>query len=520
MELSSVHMASLEKFNADLCDTIDRLHSLVQGFSSWFSPLDSIYRGLTEIFESPPTISAANSSAISLYLETCRSTSALLTASVTELIGDRFTTGQVTQIRELFAVFSDISKIYMQFRPNFVQNLSSPVDRIPKILNHKFSKILTELGESVDAEPSELILLNLLPISFPRHMISYSLLFCQLVDLHHRMVFAEYSEKSRRELFAVYTKFPYPGVLLGWPEFRDLVDDQNALIRGVREFRAVLRPRHERLAEEVKGLSSAWQEFQQLELNDVVRLREQSSSTSDQLLDASGEVEQLTEIQGRGFARQAFDCPSLSFSDHRADADALTDFKTKLLVDLDQLVFCRTCLTQGRQETTRARFASLLAEIASLAAARGSALMAIPESLAAASALPTVTDLFCRPEVVSFHAVVLPSVTNLDRMIETLKGMIAEKRQTSTEIYDRIRSRRIEADRLGAVAESVKQRANNPEGQCRTCEEGRVFVLAKCGHSFCERCVNRFHETRMQRCPYAECSVAFSPEDVLRINWE
>jgi hypothetical protein len=89
--------------------------------------------------------------------------------------------------------------------------------------------------------------------------------------------------------------------------------------------------------------------------------------------------------------------------------------------------------------------------------------------------------------------------------------MIAEKRQTSAGIYDAVRSRRLEADRIAAVADAVKQKAGNPDGQC-------LFVLCRCGHSFCERCLNRLLEAKGQRCPYPSCGLALTSEDILRIK--
>jgi hypothetical protein len=436
------------------------------------------------------------------------------------MIADRFTTSQVTQLRELFTVFADIAKIYLQFRPSSFENFCQSTDLVPKILDRQFSKILTELGTSMNAEPSDLVLLNLLPISFSRHRISYSLLFCQLIDLHQRMAFAECSEKSRRELFDVYRKFPYPRVLLGWPEFRDLSVDQNALIRSVREFRIALRPWHDRLAGKLERFTTALHALAQFSQSELGGLKEHALSLVDQLIQLSSQIQTFRAIQSHRSVLRPLDCPTLTFSDLNADADTLKEFKTELVADLNQIKPYLIRSPTQRGSSLRSRFAVILAEIARLAAGRDPALSGLAECGAALSALPAVTDRFCASDVISFHAVVLPSMTNLDRMIETLKQMIAEKQRTSAEIYDAVTARRIEAGRLAAVAASLKQRADSPDGQCRSCEESRVFVLGKCGHSFCERCMNRILESRMQRCPYPSCNVAFAPEDILRINWE
>jgi hypothetical protein len=183
--------------------------------------------------------------------------------------------------------------------------------------------------------------------------------------------------------------------------------------------------------------------------------------------------------------------------------------------DVEQI---RAYLAAG--EATRSPVTPFAAQLNRVVSRSTAVLSVLHECEIAARLVPAVVDSFCGRQTLLFQTIVRPSLANLDATIEALRGMAAEKREKSGELHDAIRRHRLEADRLEAVAACAKQKAKEPEGQCRDCEEHRVFVLARCGHSFCERCCNRLMESRLHICPYQRCNLAFSLEDILRINWE
>jgi hypothetical protein len=426
----------------------------------------------------------------------------------------------VAQLRALFTWFSDVAKIYIQFQPKFIHDLCEPTDRFPKVLKQRFSKVLESLAETVETQPSEVALLNLLPISFPRQMISYSLLFCQLIDTHQRMVFAEYSEISRRELFRVARRFPDPRVLVGWPAFRDLLESQNGLIRNVAEFRGVLGGWHRRLVDEVEGLVGVRTELLvQVVQVDLCALREQAAVAARGLVEASEKAKLLRIIEHTQSQISQFSQLELTFSDIDRDLAIIRELRDYSVQELERI---RTYLAGPRAcpKSDAYRFPDFTAHINRVTTRSTAFLSVLQECESAARVLMVIADCLCGRQTVLFQTVVRPSLDNLDAMIEALRAMAAKKREKSAELHDAIRKHRLEADRLEAVVACAKQKAKEPEGQCRDCEERRVYVLAKCGHSFCERCLNKQLESRLHICPYSQCNVTFSVDDVMQINWE
>jgi hypothetical protein len=350
-------------------------------------------------------------------------------------------------------------------------------------------------------------------------MISYSLLFCQLIDTHQRMVFAEYSEISRRELFGVSRRFPDPRILAGWPDFRELLENQNWMIRSLAEFRGALSGWHIRLADEVEGLAGVRQELIRVAQFDVSGVREQGALVIPALIESCRQDGVFRIIEQNRSRMPQFPRFDVAFSDLSHDLERIRELRDDLA---GQLARIRAYLAKDRTpvRSSENRFPAFAAHRNTMASRTTRLLSTLQECERAARFLPAIVDSICSRQTVLFQAVIRPSLDNLDATIEALRAMATEKREKSGELHDTIRRHRLEADRFEAVAACAKQKAKEPDGQCRDCEERRVFVLAKCGHSFCERCLNRLMESRLHVCPYSRCNLPFGVEDILRINWE
>jgi hypothetical protein len=333
------------------------------------------------------------------------------------------------------------------------------------------------------------------------------------------MVFAEYSEISRRELFAVSRRFPDPRILVGWPDFRGLLENQNCLIRGLAEFRITLGGWHGRLADEAMALASIREELLRVAQFDLRGLQEQTGLARQAWVEASHAAEILRIIDRDRSEIDQFLFLDITFSDLARDRDKIAELRENLAGGLARI---RAYLTRHHNtpESGRDRFTAIAAHMDRVASRSSVLLSVLHECESAARLFPATADFLCGRQTVLFQTVVRPSLDNLDATIEALRVMAAEKREKMGELQDAIRERRLEADRFEAVVACAKQKAKEPEGQCRDCEERRLFVLVKCGHSFCERCLNRLLESKHRVCPYSRCSLAFSDDDIMRINWE
>jgi hypothetical protein len=505
-------MTSLEKFNTDLCDATDLLSTLVDSFTSWFPRLTTICQGLSETFQSPISVSGSNS--IAQYVDASKNSSVLLSQSMTALIADRFTTTQIKELRDIFVWFSNVSKCSNDFRPQFSTIFSTRADKLQKVLDRKFSKILTELAETVDTEPSAFALLNLLPISFPRQLIAYSLLFCQLLDIHQRLVSADAAEQSRRELFNIHRKFPAPKVLMGWPKFVNSLRLQNELIQLISQFRLSLRRHSQKLVAEAEKVGAVRRDIDQIVQVYLVDLKEQSLASLAELIDASVLLRDLHMIQrGRPLCAR-FDEIVLPADLRR---DRLLDLREKLNAEVAQL---RACLAKPKpiqkNNVFRTFAERMLAAYRTAPAIDFGVIDEVGKGLAAVQAL---TDRLFDKKTVYFQTVVAPSRMNLDAIAKALQSMIEEKKKKAVGLLKEICDRRAEVDRMAATAETLKAKVQDSD-RCRNCEEHRAFVLTKCGHSFCDNCLSAILDAPTQRCPYATCSVVFTAEDIVRINWE
>jgi hypothetical protein len=108
----------------------------------------------------------------------------------------------------------------------------------------------------------------------------------------------------------------------------------------------------------------------QFSQGELCELKEQVLGLVDQFVQLLSHIQTFRAIQSHRSALQPPECPTATSSELREDPDTLKEWQIQL---------------------------------------------------AAASGLPAVTDCFCAPDVLSFRAVFLPPVANLDRITETLK---------------------------------------------------------------------------------------------------
>ena len=525
------YITTLEEFNTRLCEGSDRMGDLILEFLAWCQNLKEIGARMADAFHSE--VPDRELSGAGQYVGYCTDSAALLECQVGAIVDDKYTTDQVGESKNLFTWFSDVSKCYRQFKPQLSfagQRPCHHVHRAQRALDRKFSEILLKLAENVGAKPADLAELNLIPTAFPHHSIAYMLLLCRLVDAQMRLEFVETSYRAHMDMIEVKRMFPAPPVLQGWAPFRAHIESQNELVRLIVEMKGVFGQEWERMGREQAELKEVLNAFEQF-TETYKCLCKESADLMDGLVAANMHQRCLEFVRDHGDVKESFEIPGLEtlLEEEKKDvldvqklSEVMKEMREKLAQEIDVL---QTHLRSEHprnnsvQETFKGMFTQV--EHGHEVASRTVAVLKQAESVA--NFVRVYAETLCSRDFIRGQTVVAPAVMNLDGTIDFLKHKIESKQVDEGLINKEICERRFECDRIAAVGASLKYKAQNQESICKDCEERRMYCLTKCGHTFCEHCYNRIRESRVLKCPYPNCDhnkAQFSPEDVIRINWE
>lgn len=349
------------------------------------------------------------------------------------LISDHFTASQVSHLREMFTWFSEISKCYSDFHPCFSVLFSGPAEQLRKVLNRKFSSVMTELAQTVGTEPSEFAFLNLLPISFPRQVIAYSLLLCQLIDIHQRLVSTEIAERSRRELFDIRRRFPSSRVILGWRSFADRLHLQNELIRLVAGMRTTSTRNCERMVRESEELAAVGHDIVRVWQVDFVNLRDQRLLALEELVDASVFLRTLEQIE----KARLTEFKEIMLAQN-IEITGLLELRERLV---DENADLRDYLDRPKSAARRSYLPTLnekMKETNKLVQMIETSFQNLEGIATGLRAMKSFADHFCDRKAVYFQTVVVPSRMNLDATIKGLQAMVADKKKDAIRLLKEI----------------------------------------------------------------------------------
>ena len=525
---SCTYIAALEEFNTRLCESSDRMGSLILEFLSWFQSLSEIGQKASATFHSD--LSATKDSGTPQYVSYCTDSANLVECQVDSIVDDKYTTDQVGESKNLFAWFSDVSKCYTQFNPRFAYASQRPLQQVQRALDRKFSEILLTLAQNVGARPADLAELNIIPVTFPHHSIAYTLLLCRLVDAQQRLSYAEVRDRAQADMIEVRRIFPSPKVLASWPSFRASIDHQNELIRMIATVKGSLREELECLGQEQEQLRDSVDEFAKLS-ETFKKLCGESGDLFDELVKVNMRRQSLDFVRAHKDIPLGFEIPGMKElveeeSKEECDFEKVSAILKEMQETLSREIegtreYLERKTTQGPSPQTS--FKDLVAQFGRVQEVSDRVIGVMKQADGLASFMRAFPETICSREVIRGQAVVTPAMMNLDGTIQFLKRKIETKQADERTIGLEVCERRSTCDRIAAVGESLKYKAQNQDGICHECEERRVYCLTKCGHTFCERCYNHIKESRVLKCPYPNCDPSraqFTPEDVIRINWK
>jgi hypothetical protein len=301
----------------------------------------------------------------------------------------------------------------------------------------------------------------MLPASFPRHLIAYSSLFCELIDAQQRLSYAHHCQLALRESVDLRCQFPCPQVLMGWDRFRDVLGNQSELIGGIINIRKSVLRGHQDLSDGRAVLTDARSIFSE-HFKAIIAVRRDYLAALTEFIRTSREIEQLRRLQRCEFDALGFDS---GVADD--DTDTLTVARHRLTSTIQKL---RDYLA-GYPHLAPARFdpfqhkTDLAVQSGGLAEQTATAL---DSSIAANT---RVAQCFTDQRTIGYQTVVCPSLMNLDATINNLTERIRAKQEATSNILREISERRAVCDQATERADFLEAKVRN---NARRMEDSRT----------------------------------------------
>ncbi|OHT10956.1 hypothetical protein TRFO_19528 [Tritrichomonas foetus] len=552
-------LSSLEGFNQRVCESNDALLSYISTFQNYLPNLISLSQEISNIFalpnESKNQADESHDDLSTEYQELSAKLSNDVISSVSHVINDKFTTSKMRHIRDIFTWFSDVSKAYNEFHPKPAFILTKPSSKFHKKLDQQFSKIVLELAENLQTEPTDLKTLNILPSSFPRHVVAFSHLLCRIIDVQQHLVFSEFSIRAENENNSIMLKYPSPKMLLANQKFRGFLELQNELLNQIKIERDQLQIVYNDLNQTKKEFADTITWLAQTIQKGFIDLREENISRLEELVQYATRYKTYETAKNLRDHHQKFEI-DLSFDkevineDNKLNLNLNSEFigdmiKSQIIVFkhikdriLATTQTCRQYLEaqnnkmkeysthnfQLKERETRRndlyQFRQIIDTIRKSGTASLTAVSHFMKVEDAISALPIINEKMLSKSTILTNSTYLPAIENLNSIVESLKEKINEKAVEESSLLEQITETRNATDRLTSLNETIKYKIQNPADVCPRCENERAFVLLTCGHTFCEECYQALIDSQATKCPYPDCQMEFTNEDLCPINWE
>ena len=551
------YLSSLEGFNEKILNSSSILSNYVYFFYSFIPKLDNLTETIFDAFhvEKPEETQKNNESSVNEYIEKSNIIANFLNSVVEHIVNDKFTAAQVMQARELFIWFSDISKAYNEFHPTPSYMIHKPSRRLHKKLDKQFSKVVLELAKNLNQEPTDLQSLNILPSTFPHHVIAFSHLLCKIIDVQQHLVFSEFSIRAENENNEILLRHPSPRMLSSNEEFQLYLQLQNELLSQIRNERRIIESLFVKLNKIKKEFFEAREWLVSTIQNKFIDIREASISFLEELVqdgykfryykniqfyhenhiipefdkNITNEIIQednkICDLLQKDYPRELIAAEILSYQKIKEKLNNI------IISSRQHIEFQRKYLQEitihpslSKMHDTRKNYLYQFREIIDKIRRRGSdSLSAVREFGKVEDAMnniPDINEKFSSKSFILMNSTLIPSVENLENILNEFKNNIKVKTEEVSNILEQIAKTRVKADRINDVNETIKYKMNNPAELCPRCERERSYVILTCGHTFCEECYQSIMETLPLRCPYHSCQKEFTNDDICPISWE
>lgn len=547
----------LEGFNQKICDSSDALSEYVTIFHSYIPNLISLSISFYKIFnQSNPTekdVFGSSSKDKTLeYNQIASQISYLISSSSSHIVGDDFTTNQIHQIRNLFLWFTDISKSFIEFNPKQGFIMSKPSSKFHEKISLQFSKIVLELAKSLNSEPTDLQTLNILPSSFPHHIVAFSNLFCRTSDVQRHLILSEFSMRAENQNNSILLQYPTPKMLQKNELFNTLISLQNMILKQI----LVEKRELEELYNTLKKTKNEFIETRSWIFNVIqsgfINKREINISILEEMVQCETRYKTFQAAKILCKKHKKFDTNftfendvyqedlklNISFAPEsigeviKSQVHALKLIKERMTV---AIVNCKSHIEsqnkrlkeftihnfvpKEKRRSDLYQFRQIIDSIRRSGTASLHAVRNFSKIEDSVNALPIIDDALFSKSTILIN-LYYASVKNMTEIENSLKQTIQNNSEMASSYLREISDKRQETDLLNAVNETIKYKKANPSELCPKCEKERNYVILTCGHTFCEDCYQRLIDEQTNKCPYPSCEIPFTPDDIVQINWE
>ncbi|KAH0792411.1 E3 ubiquitin-protein ligase BRE1-like 1 [Histomonas meleagridis] len=391
--------------------------------------------------------------------------------------------------------------------------------------------------------------LNIFPSSFPHHVIAYSQALCNIIDIQRHLVFSKATLQSQIELFEIQNSSPSPKIIQQFPEFQKHVRLQNELLKHTAYLSNHIHNDFQNISKLCEQISSDRSTLIQLIQVDFTNNREGMLQYLDALVsfdlfirhnkfvkilsthfdpfkftprDYSKRLSDLSlQLQNSNLTeKQAVLTETIQIRDSIKSDIAICQEK---LNELNQRLIASP-IQNANMNTSRSQQNAINHFRDMINAFRQITDVSI-ECINSIQTIETASSIFSKQfgalnykDLTLLSTVYHSSLNYFELLSESMKKKIEEKEQINSEILEQIYQCRAETDRIKMVAKSLRKKRKTPEIICNECEKCRKFVISRCGHSFCNSCIDKIYDERLFVCP--ACGTEFSEGDIIRINWK
>lgn len=551
-------LSSLEGFNQRVCDSSNVFSEYISIFHSYIPNLISLSSVFYHIFEQPDDIKnnkldTADIDHTLKYNQIASQVSNLISLSATHIVGDEFTTTQVQKIRELFLWFTDIAKTFIEFNPKPGFIMSKPTTKFHKKLNQQFSKIVVELAKSLDSEPTDLQTLQILPSSFPHHIVAFSNLLCRIVDVQQHLFRSKFSIRAENQNNSILLQYPTPAMLEKNETFNALILLQNKILNQIRNEKQKIYELYKQLDSAKKEFIKARKSIGNIIQSGFINKREANISILEEMVQCETRYKTFQTAKVLCSKHKKFET-NISFDKEVFQEDqklnmpfapeSIGDIIKSQIISLNvikermtmTIMNCKNYLDlqnkrikemtisnfvpKEKRRSDLYQFRQIIDSIRKCGTASLQAVLNFTKIEESVNAIPVIDDFFFLKSTNLINSCYMPAVINTTEIENSLNKMIQENKDIASSYLQEILDNRKEIDLLNAVNETIKYKKANPSELCPKCERERSFILLTCGHTFCEDCYQRIVDEQLTKCPYPSCEMPFTPDDICQINWE
>ena len=553
-------LSSLEGFNQRICGSSDVLSEYITIFHSYIPILISITSTLYNVFEQPDETENYNFRSpdmdkTSIYNKIAADLSNLIILSATHIVGDDFTTTQVQKIRELFLWFADISKAFIEFnpKPELIYPMSKPSTKFHEKLNQQFSKIVIELASSLNTEPNDLQTLNILPSSFPHHIVAYSNLLCNIIDVQQHLILSKFSIRAVNQNKSILLQYPTPKMLQRNEIYNTLITLQNKLLRQISFERQELLVLYDDLSVAKNDFVETREWIANVIQSGFINKREANISILEEMVQCETRYKTFQTAKILCSKHKKFDT-NISFESEVFQEDqklnlpfapeSIGDIIKSQIISLKgvkermavTIMNCKSYLDsqnkrmkditihnfvpKEKRRSDLYQFRQIIDSIRKCGTASLQAVLNFSKIEDSFDAITVIDDFFFSKSTILLNSAYISAVQNITEIESSLKQIIEKNEDVASSLYQEILDNRREIELINSVNETIKYKKANPTELCSRCEKERSYVLLTCGHTFCEDCYQRIIDEQINKCPYQSCEMDFTPDDFCQINWE